>query len=60
MKPGLQLVTTRIITIWGYTAETHLNKVQRIMNKAVRIIAGDFDYDARGVGLLKQLFKQLF
>ncbi len=43
------------ITIWGYAAEQHLNKVHRIMNRAARIITGNFDYDIRGVELLKQL-----
>ncbi len=43
------------ITIWSYADEKHLNKVQRIMNRAARIITGKFHYDVRGVELLKQL-----
>ncbi len=43
------------ITIWGCAADKHLNKVQRIINRASRIISGNFEYDVRGVELLKQL-----
>ncbi len=43
------------ITIWGYAAERHLNKVQRIMNAVARITTGNIDYDVRGVELFKQL-----
>ena len=44
-----------MLTIWGYAADKHLNKVQRIMNRAARIISGNFEYHVRGVELLKQL-----
>ncbi len=43
------------ITVWGYAADKYLNKVQRIMNRAARIITGNFEYDIRGVELLRQL-----
>ncbi len=43
------------ITLWDYAADKHLNKVQRIMNRAARIISGNFEYDVRGVELLNQL-----
>ncbi len=41
--------------MWGYAADKYLNKVQRIMNRAARIITGNFEYDVRGVELLRQL-----
>ena len=43
------------ITIWGYAAVKHLNKVQRIMNRAARMITGNCDYDIRGGEILKHL-----
>ncbi len=43
------------ITIWGYAADKHLSKVQRIMNAAARIISGNFENDVRGVNLLNRL-----
>ncbi len=34
-----------MITVWGYPADDkYLNKVKRIMNRAVRIITGNFEY----------------
>ncbi len=39
----------------GYAADKHLNKVQQIMNRAVRIISGNFEHDVRGVELSKQV-----
>ena len=44
------------ITVWGHTSLENLNKVQRLQNKAARIICNDFDYiNTRGIDLVKQL-----
>ncbi len=41
------------ITVWGYAADKYLNKVPRIMSRASRIITEHFEYDIRGVELLR-------
>jgi hypothetical protein len=43
------------ITVYGYCSEKNVNKVQRIMNRAARIITGIYDWNVRGITLLKQL-----
>ena len=43
-------------SIWGCTSEHNLNKIQRMQNLAVRVIAGNFDYiNTRGIDLVKNL-----
>ena len=44
------------ITIWGFTSKYNLSKVQRLHNRAARIITGDFDYvHVRGIDIVKNL-----
>ena len=44
------------ITIWGYTTAHNINKVQRLQNRAARILTGNFDYvNTRGIDLVKNL-----
>ena len=43
------------ITVYGYCSDKNINKVQRLMNRATRIITGIYDWDVRGITLLKQL-----
>ena len=44
------------ITVWGFTTESNLNRIQRIQNHAVRIILNNFDYvNTRGIDLVRQL-----
>ena len=44
------------ITIWGFTSKYNLSKVQRLQNRAARIITGDFDYvHVRGIDIVKNL-----
>ena len=39
------------ISIWGYTTAHNINKVQRLQNRAARILTGNFDYvNTRGTG----------
>ena len=43
-------------TVWGYTTETNINKIQRMQNHAARIILKNFDYiNTRGIDLVRQL-----
>ena len=44
------------ITIWGLTSQLNISKVQRLQNRAARIITGNFDYvHVRGIDIVKQL-----
>ena len=44
------------ITIWGFTSQLNISKVQRLQNRAARIITGNFDYvHVRGIDIVKQL-----
>ena len=42
--------------IWGFTSEYNLSKVQRLQNRAARIITGEFDYiHVRGIDIVNNL-----
>ena len=44
------------ISIWGYATAHNINKVQRLQNRAARILTGNFDYvNTRGIDLVKTL-----
>ena len=44
------------ITIWGYTCDNNLHKIQRLQNRAARIVTGHYDYvTTRGTELVKRL-----
>ena len=44
------------ITIWGYACDNNLHKIQRLPNRAARIVTGNYDYvTARGTELVKRL-----
>ena len=45
------------ISLWGYITTAHnINKVQRLQNRAARILTGNFDYvNTRGIDLVKTL-----
>lgn len=44
------------ITIWGFTSSAYLDKVQRLQNRAARIITGKYDrFNIRGINLVKEL-----
>ena len=43
------------ITIWGYTCDNNLRKIQRLKNRAARIVTGNYDYvTTRGTELHKE------
>ena len=33
------------LTLWGFTSQLNLSRVQRLQNRAARIITGNFDYN---------------
>ena len=44
------------LTIWGFTSQYNLSKVQRLQIRAACIITGEFDYvHVRGIGIVKNL-----
>ena len=44
------------LTIWGFTSQYNLSKVQGLQNRAARIITGEFDYiHVRGIDIVKNL-----
>ena len=44
------------ITIWGYTCDNNLHKIQRLQNRAARIVTGNYDYvTTRGTELERRL-----
>ena len=44
------------ISIWGYTTAHNINKVQRLQNRAARILTGNYDYvNTKGIDLVKTL-----
>ena len=44
------------ISIWGYTSRQNLNIIERLQNRAARIITGNHDYvNTRGIELVKTL-----
>ena len=44
------------ITIWRYTCDINLHKIQRLQNRAARFVTGNYDYvTIRGAELVKRL-----
>ena len=44
------------ITLWGYSTDANINKIQRMQNRAIRAILNNFDYvNCRGIELVKTL-----
>ena len=44
------------ITVWGYTSESNMNKIQRMQNRAARAIFNNYDYvNVRGIDLVAEM-----
>ena len=43
------------ITVWGFSSNRNLDLVQRLQNRAARIILGNYSRDVRGIDLVKEL-----
>ena len=43
------------LTVWGLTSKQNLNKLQKYQNRSSRIITNNFDWDIRGVEIVKDL-----
>ena len=44
-----------LLSVWGFTADCHLHKVQKMQNRAARLITHNFDRDVRSIDIVKQL-----
>ena len=53
--PSVQPHIDYCITVWGGAANIYIVQVQRLQNKAARIITGVYDWEVRGCDLVKQL-----
>ena len=52
IQPKIDYATT----LWGYTCQQNLHKIQRLQNRAARIVSGKYDYvNTRGIELVKSL-----
>ncbi len=47
------------ITVCGYGPDVHTDKVQRLQNKAARIVSGSYDWAVRGNDIVKLLNSQI-
>lgn len=44
------------LTVWGFTSNVHVDKVQKLQNRAARIISGNYDFkNVRGLTLVKDM-----
>ena len=44
------------ITVWGYSSESNIDKVQRMQNRAVRAMLNNYDFiNVRGIDLIKEM-----
>ena len=43
------------LTVWGFTSNVLIHKVQKLQNRAARIITGNYDFHVRGLHLVKEL-----
>ncbi len=43
------------LTVWGFTSGVNIDKVQRLQNRAARIITSNYDFNIRGLELVKEL-----
>ena len=43
------------LTVWGFTSNKNLNRIQKFQIRAERIITNNFNWDIRGVNIVKDL-----
>lgn len=43
------------LTVWGHAADKYLNRVQYLQNRAARILTINYDWNTRGINLVKDL-----
>ena len=44
------------LTVWGYASQVNIDKIQRLQNRAARMVTGNYDFiNFRGIDLVKDL-----
>ncbi len=43
------------ITVCGYAPDVHIDKIQRIQCRAARLVSGVFDWNVRGINIIRRL-----
>ena len=43
------------LTVWGHTAACHLDTVQKLQSRAARILTGNYDWNVRGLNLVRTM-----
>ena len=43
------------LTVWGFTSNKNLNRIQKFQNRAAWTITNNFNWDIRGVNIVKDL-----
>ena len=43
------------LTVWGFTSNKNINRLQKFQNRAARIITNNFIWVIRGVDIVKDL-----
>ena len=51
----VQSIFDYCLTVWGSCSQVHIDKLQRLQNRAARAVLGDFDYYHSVSAMIKQL-----
>ena len=43
------------LSVWGFTSNVYINMVQRLQNRAARIITGNYERDVSGIDIVREL-----
>ena len=43
------------ITVWGSVAQKYICKIQKLQNRAARLLAQNFDWNIRGIDIVRDL-----
>ena len=46
------------LTVWGYAPDIYIDKVQRMQNRAARVVSGVYDWSASGIYIVNQVGRQ--
>ena len=51
----IQSIIDYCITVWGSVAQKYLCKIQKLQNRAARLLAQNVDWNIRGIGIVRGL-----
>ena len=43
------------LTVWGFTSSDNLHLIQKMQNRAARLITNNFDFNTRGIDIVRDL-----